>query len=138
MEEKFFYQDKMVWVSNTRVIINNTTYALSNISSVSTYKQSAKVGCAALLFILGGFFFIGGVGAIFDKRSTIDINALIILICIGISVLAAAIIKFTTGKGKYAVRITSSSGIFDALYSKDYNYINNIVIAINKAIIERG
>jgi hypothetical protein len=119
--ETTFYQDGGVLVTQSRYVTNAKTYAMRNISSVHIFEivksKTAPVILAVLGFfllfandfrIIGGLLLAGGVGALF-------------LI-----------------KNEYAVRISTNSGEANSLVSKDKNYIQKIVSALNKAIIHRG
>ena len=59
-KEETIYSDNAVIVTNMRVIIGGTTYALRNITSVSmTYTPPRVLGAILLLFVGIIIFFIG-------------------------------------------------------------------------------
>jgi hypothetical protein len=62
------------------------------------------------------------------------IMSFILSICIGV----LGIYLIGQAKPSYVVRIGSASGESDGLVSKDSEYIQKIVDAMNKAIIQRG
>ena len=52
-KEETIYSDNAVVVTNTRVIIGGTTYALRNITSVEMVSTPPRIGGAILLLVLG-------------------------------------------------------------------------------------
>ena len=116
-----YSDDKGVRITNTRAIFGNKTYVMTNISSISIGKKPPNwvPGIVVLLF---GILFL-----LIDATRVLGI----IFLIIGI-----VILYFT--KGVYSVRVTSASGETDALTDIDKTYIQNIVTAINEAIIHRG
>lgn len=121
VQEKVFYQDANVLVTNTRLVINGKTYAIRNISSVAIQMAAQKFIIESILF------FIGFAEVIF--RSTRIIGILFIVGSIVIAVMRKSI---------YCVRINSNAGEIDELISKDKEYIQKIVNAIQESIVYRG
>lgn len=120
--EKTFYQDQNVTVTQSRFVVSGKTYAMRNISSVSNYRIKKSISSGILLIIVGLIaIFVGGNGVILG----------IILLGIGIAIIA-------TTKDDFSVQISSNSGESKALISKDQNYVQTIVDAVNEAIIHRG
>jgi hypothetical protein len=116
----------------TRVVIQGTTYALRNITSVSMAKSpSQKMGCvvyllfialfpvglALLAIVMGslGYFLFFGIPAAF---------------LIGI-----ALWWRSRMKPNYHVCLASATGESHALTSKDQDYIEKVVNSINEAIV---
>lgn len=113
------FADANVHVSSSRVILNNTTYAMSNITSVRALKKSPDRKVAILLIV---------VGVVLWFPSHI----------LGLILLALGVLLLLVLKTNYTVLIGTSSGERNALSSKDGGYITKIVDAINQAIIARG
>ena len=126
-EETLFYQDSIVTVTNTRIVIRDKTYAAANVTSVSMTVIGPQVagGCAGALF--GAIVLAAGIAA--------SSNGAIV---VGLVVLVAAIIIACLKKAKYMMRIVSASAESNALWAYDAAYIQKIVNAINEAIIRRG
>lgn len=57
---------------------------------------------------------------------------------VGALMLVAGLVIAALSKPSYIVRLGSASGEADALISKDREYIQKIVNALNEAIIKRG
>ena len=119
MEEKNFYENGNVSVSNSRFIVDGQTYAMSNVTSVKTGVVKAKKYPGILITLVG--------------LLTLSANAMVggLMIVIGIVV-------FILAKNKYSVVLSTSSGENQALTSNDKTYIEEIVSALNDAIVSRG
>ena len=129
-DEIIFYEKEGVKITNTRAILNNKTYAMANITSVSVGKKPAKNGWGIFLLIVG----IGLLASLSSPTAT-DKSSLIVWTFI---ILGGAIYILLNAKPTYIVRIGSSSGEGDALFSSKNAYIQEIVDALNDAIIKRG
>ena len=120
--EKTFYQDQNVTVTQARFVVSGKTYAMRNISSVSNYRIKKSMGTEVLLIIIGIIsILIGGYGLI-----------------IGLILLAIGIGSIMMTKDDFSVQISSNSGESKALVSKDQNYVQKIVDAVNEAMVHRG
>lgn len=119
--EKVYFDEGGVKVTNSRFIVPSQTYAMSGITSVkSVYTQPIKG--PVILGILGLIMlFVGNTGALI----------------FGALLIAGAILWFIKGK-KHFVLLSSSSGEAEALSSSNAAYIGKIVSALNEAIVERG
>ncbi|APW66796.1 MAG: zinc ribbon domain-containing protein [Arcobacter sp.] len=120
-EEKIFYDEGYIKVTNTRFISGEQTFSLNNISSVTVGKSEGGISAMGwiialvgliLVFVLpdwwklaGVFLIMGGLGSKEDLHT---------------------------------VRITTNGGDQDALISKDKPYISKIVNSLNDAIVHRG
>ncbi len=123
-KEITFYSDgRGVRITNTRVIVGATTYAMANISSVSMAKKPANRTLGIVLAILGVILLV-------IPASAVRVFGVVLL---GLGILIAVIAKPT-----YTVRIGSASGESDAISSKDKVYIQKIVQSMNEAFIKRG
>jgi hypothetical protein len=121
-QERIFYQDEKVTVTQSRFISYNKTYAMRNISSVALSKLEKSRAYPIILIILGIFLiFTGG---------TIQL--------IGVGVAAIGVIWILLMKDEYSVRISTNAGELDSLISEDYSYVEKVVNALNEAMIHRG
>ena len=120
--EKEFYKNSNVLVTQSRVVINQKTYAMRNVSSVSMLiEDKSRSKLISVIFLVFGLILL--------YNSRYDLAS--------VSIIIATIFLFNL-KNKYIVRISSNSGDSNALISTDKNYIRNVVDAINKAIVYRG
>lgn len=126
-ETTTYYQDERATVTNSRVILDQSTYPLSNIASVSLYTIHHKKPQWIFLCILG--LLVASVGFTLSADNSINFLA-----GIGIVIIIVCGILAFTDRIKYAVRL----GETNALVSTDKAQILRIVDAINQAIIERG
>lgn len=121
--EKVYYSDGAITVTSTRAILSGKTYAMANVTSVSLAKFKPHVFAGIVLFLIGAtmtlFLFTGEVG-------------------VGLFGLAVLAIGFALARNEvFVVRIGSASGEADALKGGNREYIQSIVDAVNRAIIER-
>ena len=137
-QEKVYYDDGNVKITSKRTVLEDKTYVLANISSVTvnTIKQEAKSGNMGCLWVIGVFFAIMGFAMLIDN---VVGGGIFFLITAG----TACLIAYKFGKGtpgweKYSVKIGSNAGDSDGLISDDKEYIKKIVNSINDAIIENG
>ena len=120
-QEKVFYQDANVTVTQSRFIAGSKTYAMRNISSVSLFKIEKSRALPIILILIGGLMLFGDSSRIFG----------VILVAIG--VLWVVLIK-----DEYSVRISTNAGEVNSLVSEEQPYIQKIVDALNDAMIHRG
>lgn len=127
--EHVFHQDEGVYISSSRAVVFGTTYALANITSV----RSWTVDKAVLPLLLAILFTLFGGWLVVASSTT---NALgYMSLAVGV---LCAVYYFVVSKKMYHVKIGTAGGEVDALRSKDANYTNQIVAAMNNAIIHRG
>ena len=147
-EEKIFFQQNNVLVSQSRLVIGDKTYVLRNISSVSTasncsIKKPSKtfykilVGIASILL----FQKIITIGLYLEVTKEVPFSDYVkVVLYIGLIIFSI----YTMSKLKtqyfysYFVRISSNSGTSDVLNSPDKSYIQKVVDALNQAIIYNG
>jgi len=105
---------------------------MANITSISM-EVKPPAGCGVLIVLLGLLGFAIGWSKTLKSPETgvgILIGSLVVL-AIGIFLAASM-------RSEYISRIQSSSGEIDALVSKNKDYIQKILDAMNRAVIERG
>lgn len=119
--EKIFYQDESVKVTQSRFTVGNETYAMRNISSVTNYEIK-KSRIKPILFTIGGIIYV------FVEVSSIYSWVLLI----------SSIIWLVLTKNEFAVKISTNAGEPNTLKSENREYIQEVVDAINEAIIYRG
>lgn len=123
MEEKSFFNQGDVSVTNARFIVNGQTYAMNGVTSVKTgRKNPSRLGP----IILG----ISGLGVIGSESAGSFI--------FGGAMIALAIFWWIRQKPEFSVVLSSASGEAQALTSKDVPFINGVIEALNNAIIHRG
>jgi hypothetical protein len=120
MDEKVFFEEGSIKVTNSRFIAGAQTYAMSGVTSVRSAVHLPK---------RTGIYILGGVGLLMLVGGA-EIA--------GILALGIAVALWFVNKPKYSVALTSASGETDAHLSPDQDLIARIVNAINEAIIHRG
>ncbi|WP_032873093.1 MULTISPECIES: DUF6232 family protein [Acinetobacter] len=116
--EQTLFSSGNVSVTSARFIVNNQTYAVRNITSVDKkMKKAPKLGW----WIIGAILILVGISA--GK-----INGFLIFGAIAIA------IGFLVNH-KYYVVLKTSAAELQALESKDENYIDDVIYALNQAIL---
>ncbi len=118
-EEKVFFENRGVKVTNSRFITFGKTHSLSGITAVSSQYISPSRKWPIILGVIGL--------ALFAWKWFL---ALIII--------ALAVFWWISQKTIYQVVLSSASGESDALSDKDQGFILNVVDALNEAIVHRG
>lgn len=122
MDEKIFFNQVNVSVSNSRFIVNGQTYAMSNVTSVKSGVTEPQRGGSILLIIIGLLCLFGS-GWVFGLGC--------ILIVLGIA-------AWLGEKTKYSVILNTSAGENQALVSEEKTYIESVIAALNDVIVSRG
>lgn len=127
-EEIIFTRDA-VRITTTRAVIRNKTYAMSNITSVSMGRKKPRNCLASSLLMIGLLTLLSGLASIAD--GTYPWTRLIL----SAFLIGGAIFLY---RPVYELRLASASGEISALQSTKEAVIQEIVGAINEAIIRRG
>lgn len=124
MEEKEFYRDGNVVVSNARFMVDSTTYAMSGVTSVKkgVFIPSRTPAVVAILFGLFCLF----------------LTNIFLIKIVGIGVIILAIYNFIALKKTYSVILKTASGESQALTNTNSDYIDEVIVAINNALVHRG
>jgi ABC-type phosphate transport system permease subunit len=120
MEETVFFTHGDVKVTNARFISGGQTFAMSNITSVKPIVEEPNRGGGILVLLVGllllwkdvtllGLLFIIGAGLYLYSQKTI-----------------------------YHVVLSTSAGESKALLTYQRDYLNQVISALNQAIISRG
>jgi UPF0716 family protein affecting phage T7 exclusion len=122
MEEKIFLNNGKVMVSNSRFVVEGQTYAISNITSVTSGKTEGKQFKTIIFLVIGLVLLTSGT----------------VGILIGLFLLVAAFRNVDSLKTTYTVILNTSAGENKALSSHDQAYVSTIIAALNDAIVSRG
>jgi hypothetical protein len=120
MEEKIFFNQGGVSVSNARFIVHGQTYAMNGVTSV---KQAARHPSRFGPVVAG----IIGLIVLFNGA-----------IGWGLAFLAAAVIWWVAEKSQWIVVLQSASGETKALTSTEKTFIDGVINALNESIVYRG
>jgi Family of unknown function (DUF6232) len=127
-EETSFYSDQQgVRVTDKRVILGNTTYALANITSVTTAVEQPSVR-GPILFILIGIFLI--VTSASQRSSGMAVGGVVLLLL--------GVVWYRGCKPRWHLKIASASGEATPLQSPNQQWITSIAQAINEAMIHHA
>ena len=124
MEEKIFFNEGGVTVSNSRFVVGGQTYAMSEITSIKSVKVNpSKTGPLILLFTS----FLFARKARESNIYTLTVGILMIL------PLVIGLIWLFRLKPKYKIIWNTSSGRTLAYARKDKEFIETVVTALNDA-----
>ena len=125
--EKVIYQDTLVTVTTSRVVIGGVTYAMANITSVRQFAQPPDTA---------GVVFLGILSLIFSGVMGLLKNWVTCLVFVALGI--AALYWAGKQKPKHWVKIGTAGAETNALCDHDPMRTSRIVVAINEAIIARG
>ena len=120
-EEKIYFDEGNVKVTRARFIVPGQTHAMSGVTSVRASKNQPVKGPAIM----------GGVGVLLLFGGEIGVMAFGALLIVG------AVLWYLKG-AEYIVVLSSASGEAEALSSKNADWIDRIINALNDAIVDRG
>lgn len=121
-EEKVFLNERGVSVSNSRMMYEGQTYAMSGVTSVKSFEKQPSRKGPLVLIVIGLLALAGGAATI--------IGALLLL--------AGGIFWWIKQKAEYSVLLTSASGEMKTYTSTDKEFVMKIISAVNDAIVHRG
>jgi len=130
-KEEVIYSDNAVIVTNMRVIIGGTTYALRNITSVKMLFTPSRLVKPILLLIVGLLILLAAFVPLNENAPAPGGVYVIAGAMIG-----SAILWMCGAKTKYHVGLSSASGEVHALTSKNKVYIERVVLSVNEAIVK--
>ena len=119
MTETTFFDRGDVKVTNARFISGAQTYAMNNVTSVKPFVETPKRFWLIVALI---------VGVIMVPANTV----------IGLVIIAASAAFLYIQKTKYHLVLATAGGETKALRTYDRDYLNNVMEALNQAIIHRG
>lgn len=135
MEEKIFFSEGNVLVTNARVEASGVTYPLNGIVRVYHGKRSGFIAQNAASF--SGVF---GLLAIVCFLVGMAIDNPMLDGYVPSFVAGALVLGFIWKNSKqvHSVQLTTASGTNDSVVSKDEAFVGRVVSAINNAIVARG
>lgn len=143
--EEYFFQEGGVVVTRQRFILPHQTYAVSQITSVRAATEWPSITGAVIALILGIPALLAGailaLAGMADKSRAGQECGLALgcaPLLFGIPLTALGVFFIATRKPTYWVIITTSGGEARALGLRNLDFIQNVVEALNRAIIARG
>jgi hypothetical protein len=120
MKESIFFEYGDVKVTSARFINGGQTYAMNNVTSVKPYeKKPSRTG--GLIVLLIGII--------------IMVNSSLVT---GLLITVAAAYYLYQQKTIYHILLATSAGETTALVTHQRNYMNEVIAALNNAIVHRG
>jgi hypothetical protein len=133
-EERSFLNEGYVYVSNTRIILNGTTYATANVTSVRKHVVPANRGCALVVALFSGMGSLGTLPMALSGSGDGFWGPLILCLIL----LVVGILWFRAMTPTYHLMLATAGGERSGLWSKDESYIDRVAAAITDAIVHRG
>jgi len=122
MEEKSFFNEGGISVSNSRFIAGGQTYAMSGVTSVKSFRADPSRKGPIIMGVIGVLALMGGGTVTF----------------VGLALIAGAVALWFSQKPEFSVLLYTASGEAKAHTSNDGDLISKVVAAVNDAIVHRG
>jgi hypothetical protein len=119
MQEQVFFNHEDVQVTNARFVNGGQTYAMSNITSVKATEDKPKRFWPILLFFFG-------------------VPEMFMSLWVGLALMSIAAFILFRQKTTYHVMLATAGGEVSALKTYQREYLDQIVGALNRAIVARG
>ena len=123
MDEKIFFEDGGVKITNARFIVGSKTYAMSGVTSVKTHVEPPN----RMMPII-----IGAVGVLLLFVQSIE------AIVFGLILAGVAFLIWRGQSEVHSVILSSSSGEVQALSDTNGERIGAVIAALNDVLIHRG
>ena len=116
-------KENNVTVTRSRIVIDNQTYPVANITSIRTDTKPPNLIWPFLMGIIGVFLLIAGING--DATSFL----------IGAVLIAVAVIVWRKAKPTHTIFFGTAGGERRALESQDGDYVQRVARAIDEALI---
>jgi hypothetical protein len=130
MPEQVFLNEAGVYVSNTRVVMHNVTYATAHLTSVRTHYTPPNVGCALAIILFGAMGTLAGVIGAFR---TGEPDAAGVLVA-ALMVLIIGIVVYRSQRAAYQVAIVNTARERQVFTSQDGVFVQRIHAAVVDAL----
>jgi len=114
-----------VTVTKTRFVTREETYAMSGITSVASRRDDPNRVSPIMVIVLGIILIIGGLGE----------SGLMVA---GVIIAALGVVWYRSLKTKFVIVLRTPGGEVKALESRNERWVENVLKALNDAIIARG
>jgi hypothetical protein len=121
------FTNNEITVTNTRLVVGAQTFAMANIRSVTVERHDPPT-------LLPGFLIIGGICLALIGLGTAATGA----ITFGIVVAFVGMAVLKIGKSTFWLVLTTPDGEVCACTSRNQTDVQRVVVAINRALIERA
>ena len=122
MDEKTFFSEGDVTVTNARFIARGQTFAMSGVTAVERFQEDPSRKAPIIMGIIGVLALAGG--------GTIAV--------IGLFLIAGAVAMWYLQKPVFHIRLSTASGREEPYNSANGEFISKVVSALNEAIVHRG
>lgn len=133
-DERVFLNEGNIYVSSTKIILNGTTYAAANITSVTRRLTPPEEAVAIILIVLGALAVLGAMVTPYQEHLEQSIGIMIV----GAAFLVAGILAYRAAKPTFHMILTSAAGEKERLSSRDTALVDKVTAAISDSITYRG
>ncbi|HYM61836.1 MAG TPA: DUF6232 family protein [Thermoanaerobaculia bacterium] len=133
-DERIFFNEGNVYVSNTKIMLNGTTYAAANITSVTKRLTPPDQGVAVILIVIGALAIVGAMAMFNSEHAEQSIGIMIV----GAAFFLAGILAYRAAKPILHMILTSAAGEKERLSSRDTALVDKVTAAISDSITYRG
>jgi hypothetical protein len=126
--EKKFYEAPGILVTNSRFVVDNQTFTMSGVTSVSSFTEFPSYKGPIIAIVAGLVVLLASL-----SQGLQGIGPIVI----GVLIAAAGIWWYTQRKPASYVVLRSASGEQAPLGSKDQNVIDEVIKALNESIVCR-
>ncbi|QJD91778.1 hypothetical protein HH213_17800 [Duganella dendranthematis] len=120
MDERIFFEYGDVKVTNSRFINGGQTYAMNNVTSVKPYEKKPSRTAGVIVLLIGIIIMVNS------------------SLAVGLIISAVAAYYLYQQKTIYHILLSTSAGETTALVTYQRHYLNDVIAALNNAIIHRG
>lgn len=122
MAEQISFENGKVTITESQFVVENQTFELNSIRSVKTATIPPSRRVSGNIAIIGAL--------------CLSLDALFFVV--GLMLLAVAGFLWKNGKTHYSIILTTTSGDQQVLASDNEAYINQVLSALNQALVSRG
>lgn len=130
VSEQVIFNQNGIFVSKSRFIDGGQTYAMAGVTSVKMYVETPSIKGPIAAMVIGIFFLLGGLESLFRGNIAVFLFG-VVLFSLGLWI-------FKKRVPVYRVLLHSSSGEQKASASQSKEFIEQVIAALNQAIVARG
>jgi hypothetical protein len=135
--EQCLFSESNIFISPSRLVATDRTYAISGITSVKTTLIEPSRGLPIIMIVLGVLFLVFGFTYLSQPASPSHPDGRV-LVLVGVLLLLIGVVILKNLRPEYVGTFHLSSGEVENIARKDKELIVRLAAAINQAIVLRG
>lgn len=133
--EASFFNQGAIAVTKTRFVVGDQTFAIAGVTSVSIAEIPPGFPLGAILcFSIGGLFLFAG----FSSTVGREFSLASVTFLLGAIPIAIGVTGVRSRRSVFRVVLTTAGGEVNAYSSFDRGFVENVLRALNAAIVARG